>query len=179
MRVTLIFLFKITKKIFLFFKWPRNEIPKKNFKSVCFWKKSLPFSQISIFSILVFSWSVNLTQCGPVNVILEYSPSVLDFATRMVVDENHGSLTVRLTYQPTVQFDWKQCSFSWKYFPCEYLSRSPHLWANTRMYLVNMAVSDIIMCITAVPVTPYVAFTGHWVFGQYFCHFLPLCQVRQ
>ena len=45
------------------------------------------------------------------------------------------------------------------------------------MYLVNMAVSDIIMCITAVPVTPYVAFTGKWIFGQYFCHFLPLCQV--
>ena len=78
---------------------------KKNSKVFVFEKKSLPFSQISIFSILVFSWSVNLTQCGPVNVILEYSPSVLDFATRMVVDENHGSLTVRLTYQPTVQFD--------------------------------------------------------------------------
>ena len=47
---------------------------------------------------------------------------------------------------------------------------------NTRIYLINMSVSDIIMCITAVPVTPYTAFTGSWTFGKTFCHLLPLLQ---
>ena len=46
------------------------------------------------------------------------------------------------------------------------------------MYLVNTAVSDIIMCITAVPITPYTAFKGTWVFGKSFCHLLPLFQVN-
>ena len=49
---------------------------------------------------------------------------------------------------------------------------------NTRVYLVNMSVSDIIMCLTAVPVTPYTAFHGSWSFGPVFCHTLPLLQVR-
>ena len=38
-------------------------------------------------------------------------------------------------------------------------SRSSQLWVNTRMFLVNMALSDILMCLT-LPVTPYTAFTG-------------------
>ena len=58
-----------------------------------------------------------------------------------------------------------------------FVFRSNHLWLNTRMYLVNMAISDIIMCITAVPITPYTAFQGTWVFGKSFCHLLPLFQV--
>ena len=53
-----------------------------------------------------------------------------------------------------------------------------NLWMNTRVYLVNMSVSDIIMCITAVPVTPYTAFHGSWSFGPAFCHILPLLQVQ-
>ena len=39
-------------------------------------------------------------------------------------------------------------------------SRSSQLWVNTRMFLVNMALSDILMCLT-LPVTPYTAFTGN------------------
>ena len=53
-----------------------------------------------------------------------------------------------------------------------------NLWMNTRVYLVNMSVSDIIMCVTAVPVTPYTAFHGSWSFGPLFCHTLPLLQVK-
>ena len=59
-----------------------------------------------------------------------------------------------------------------------FLLRAQHLWTNTRMYLVNMAVSDIIMCITAVPLTPYTAFKGSWVFGKSSCHLFPLFQVN-
>ena len=59
-----------------------------------------------------------------------------------------------------------------------FLSLRSNLWMNTRVYLVNMAVSDIIMCVTAVPVTPYTAFQGSWSFGPLFCHILPLLQVK-
>ena len=85
------------------------------------------------------------------------------------------------------------------------LLRSRILWVNTRMFLINMAVSDIIICITSVPITPYTAFTGrnlldlsmlleirgfmyhvfssmfwfagNWIFGEIFCHLMPMIQV--
>ena len=60
-----------------------------------------------------------------------------------------------------------------------HLYRRSNLWMNTRIYLVNMSVSDIVMCVTAVPVTPYTAFIGNWSFGPAFCRALPLLQVTQ
>ena len=56
--------------------------------------------------------------------------------------------------------------------------RSSHIWLNTRLYLVNMALSDLVMCITALPVTPLYAFTGYWAFGEAACRVLPASQVN-
>ena len=55
--------------------------------------------------------------------------------------------------------------------------RSSHIWLNTRMFLVNMAFSDIVMCLTALPITPIYAFSGFWMFGEVACRILPACQV--
>ena len=54
---------------------------------------------------------------------------------------------------------------------------SSHIWLNTRLYLINMALSDIIMCLTALPITPLYAFNGYWMFRETLCK-LPAFQVR-
>ena len=41
-----------------------------------------------------------------------------------------------------------------------------------------MALSDIIMCLTALPITPLYAFNGYWMFGETLCKLLPAFQVR-
>ena len=43
------------------------------------------------------------------------------------------------------------------------------LWVNTRMYLVNMALSDIVMS-TISPITPYTAFTGQSISGEQYLY---------
>ena len=40
-----------------------------------------------------------------------------------------------------------------------------------------MAMSDIMMCLTALPVTPLYALSGYWMFGQVMCKLLPAFQV--
>ncbi|CAD6186842.1 unnamed protein product [Caenorhabditis auriculariae] len=43
-------------------------------------------------------------------------------------------------------------------------------------FLINLAVSDLLLCITAVPITPVLAFMKRWVFGTILCKFVPACQ---
>lgn len=56
------------------------------------------------------------------------------------------------------------------------------VWANkhmrtvTNIFIVNLAVSDIMLCGLAVPFTPLYTFTGHWMFGEIFCHIVPYAQ---
>ena len=40
-----------------------------------------------------------------------------------------------------------------------------------------MALSDILMCLTALPITPLYAFNGFWMFGETLCKLLPAFQV--
>ncbi|VDM60185.1 unnamed protein product [Angiostrongylus costaricensis] len=44
------------------------------------------------------------------------------------------------------------------------------------VFLVNLAVSDLLLCITAVPITPVLAFMKRWVFGLVLCKIVPSCQ---
>ena len=60
-----------------------------------------------------------------------------------------------------------------------YIVRSSHIWLNTRLYLINMALSDIIMCLTALPITPFYTFSGYWMFGETLCKLLPTFQVTK
>ena len=41
-----------------------------------------------------------------------------------------------------------------------------------------MALSDIFMCLTALPITPLYAFNGYWMFGETLCKILPAFQVH-
>ncbi|CAJ0929806.1 unnamed protein product, partial [Mesorhabditis belari] len=44
------------------------------------------------------------------------------------------------------------------------------------IFLVNLAISDLLLCITAIPITPTLAFFKKWMFGEFMCKFLPAWQ---
>uniref|UniRef100_A0A914EAI9 G-protein coupled receptors family 1 profile domain-containing protein n=1 Tax=Acrobeloides nanus TaxID=290746 RepID=A0A914EAI9_9BILA len=44
------------------------------------------------------------------------------------------------------------------------------------VFLINLAVSDLLLCITALPITPVLAFVKRWLFGGMLCKLVPLCQ---
>ncbi|CAI5452090.1 unnamed protein product [Caenorhabditis angaria] len=44
------------------------------------------------------------------------------------------------------------------------------------IFLINLAVSDLLLCITAVPITPVLAFMKRWIFGLFMCKMVPACQ---
>ena len=45
------------------------------------------------------------------------------------------------------------------------------------LFVCNMSLSDMIMCLTAAPLTPITSFTGQWFLGELPCKILPACQV--
>ncbi|XP_050534383.1 prolactin-releasing peptide receptor-like [Daktulosphaira vitifoliae] len=51
-----------------------------------------------------------------------------------------------------------------------------HMRTVTNIFIVNLAVSDIMLCGLAVPFTPLYTFTGRWIFGSFFCHIVPYAQ---
>ena len=55
--------------------------------------------------------------------------------------------------------------------------RSPGLRTVSNMYICNMALADILICVVAAPVTPLTAFTGSWHFGAALCRLVPFIQV--
>jgi len=46
----------------------------------------------------------------------------------------------------------------------------------TNMYILNMAIADILMCLVSVPLTPLSTFLDRWIFGEVLCKFLPASQ---
>ncbi|KAI6207322.1 G-PROTEIN-RECEP-F1-2 domain-containing protein [Aphelenchoides fujianensis] len=44
------------------------------------------------------------------------------------------------------------------------------------VFLINLAISDLLLCITALPITPVLAFIKRWIFGGIMCKLVPLCQ---
>ncbi|ESO05834.1 hypothetical protein HELRODRAFT_64159, partial [Helobdella robusta] len=44
----------------------------------------------------------------------------------------------------------------------------------TNIFIANLALSDILMCLLAVPFTPISIFTDDWKFGRVLCHLVPM-----
>ncbi|XP_050399672.1 prolactin-releasing peptide receptor [Patella vulgata] len=44
----------------------------------------------------------------------------------------------------------------------------------TNIFITNLAISDILMCLLAVPFTPISFFLNSWVFGDALCHLVPM-----
>ncbi|BFY97596.1 hypothetical protein BsWGS_00636 [Bradybaena similaris] len=44
----------------------------------------------------------------------------------------------------------------------------------TNIFITNLAISDILMCLLAVPFTPISYFLNSWIFGKALCHIVPM-----
>uniref|UniRef100_A0A7E4VFC8 G_PROTEIN_RECEP_F1_2 domain-containing protein n=1 Tax=Panagrellus redivivus TaxID=6233 RepID=A0A7E4VFC8_PANRE len=54
--------------------------------------------------------------------------------------------------------------------------RNRHLQTVQNIFILNLAMSDIIVCLLSVPITPVTNVSKTWFFGSYICHLLPFVQ---
>ena len=80
------------------------------------------------------------------------------------LDPSFGSFLLQIFTKPITNFALQ--------FP-----RTPDLHTGFNLFICNMAVSDVMMSLTAAPLTPVTSFTGRWFLGQGPCIILPACQV--
>lgn len=59
---------------------------------------------------------------------------------------------------------------------CYVVFRNKAMQTVTNYFITNLALSDILLCILAVPFTPLYTFLGKWVFGPPLCHIVPYAQ---
>nr|QMS43313.1 short neuropeptide F receptor [Thaumetopoea pityocampa] len=59
---------------------------------------------------------------------------------------------------------------------CYVVFRNKAMQTVTNLYITNLALSDILLCIFAVPLTPMYTFLGRWIFGRLLCHLMPYAQ---
>lgn len=52
-----------------------------------------------------------------------------------------------------------------------------HLRTVQNIFILNLAISDVIVCLLSLPFTPVTNIYKIWLFGQPICHLLPLVQV--
>lgn len=59
---------------------------------------------------------------------------------------------------------------------CYVVCRNKAMHTVTNFFITNLALSDILLCILAVPFTPLYTFLGKWIFGNVLCHLVPFAQ---
>nr|CAD2168118.1 unnamed protein product [Meloidogyne enterolobii] len=53
-------------------------------------------------------------------------------------------------------------------------AQNKRLRSTRNLFLLNLILTDILLCLTAVPVTPWYALTKDWAFGPLMCRLVPL-----
>lgn len=59
---------------------------------------------------------------------------------------------------------------------CFVVFRNRLMQSVTNLFITNLALSDILLCILAVPFTPTYTFLRRWIFGTILCHLVPYAQ---
>lgn len=59
---------------------------------------------------------------------------------------------------------------------CFVVFRNKAMQTVTNLFITNLALSDILLCVLAVPFTPLYTLLGKWVFGGVICHLVPYAQ---
>lgn len=54
--------------------------------------------------------------------------------------------------------------------------RNKNMHSVTNFFIANLAISDVLMALFAVTLSPLYTFLGRWVFGEALCHLLPFIQ---
>lgn len=56
------------------------------------------------------------------------------------------------------------------------VGRNRQMHTVTNLFIANLALSDVLLCVLAVPFTPLYTFLNRWVFGKTLCHVVPYAQ---
>ncbi|XP_047364691.1 prolactin-releasing peptide receptor-like [Vespa velutina] len=59
---------------------------------------------------------------------------------------------------------------------CYVVLRNQQMQTVTNLFITNLAFSDLLLCVLAVPFTPLYTFLGGWIFGRILCHLVPYAQ---
>lgn len=59
---------------------------------------------------------------------------------------------------------------------CFVVIRNKAMQTVTNLFITNLALSDILLCLFAVPFTPLYSFHGSWSWGSVLCHMMPFAQ---
>ncbi|XP_018801013.1 PREDICTED: prolactin-releasing peptide receptor [Bactrocera latifrons] len=59
---------------------------------------------------------------------------------------------------------------------CYVVIRNRAMHSVTNYFITNLAISDILLCVLAVPFTPLYTFMGRWIFGATMCHLVSYAQ---
>ncbi|XP_041987901.1 prolactin-releasing peptide receptor-like [Aricia agestis] len=59
---------------------------------------------------------------------------------------------------------------------CFVVIRNKAMQTVTNLFITNLALSDILLCVFAVPFTPLYSFRGAWSWGSLLCHMMPSAQ---
>ncbi|XP_023019356.1 prolactin-releasing peptide receptor-like [Leptinotarsa decemlineata] len=59
---------------------------------------------------------------------------------------------------------------------CYVVFRNRAMQTVTNLFITNLALSDILLCVLAVPFTPLYTFLGEWIFGRLICHLVSYAQ---
>ncbi|KAL3275961.1 hypothetical protein HHI36_020693 [Cryptolaemus montrouzieri] len=59
---------------------------------------------------------------------------------------------------------------------CYVVFKNKAMQTVTNLFITNLALSDILLCVFAVPFTPIYTFLGKWIFGSLICHLLTYVQ---
>ncbi|XP_055853678.1 prolactin-releasing peptide receptor [Episyrphus balteatus] len=59
---------------------------------------------------------------------------------------------------------------------CYVVLRNRAMQTVTNIFITNLALSDILLCVLAVPFTPLYTFMGRWAFGKTLCHLVSFAQ---
>ncbi|XP_050301208.1 prolactin-releasing peptide receptor-like isoform X2 [Anthonomus grandis grandis] len=59
---------------------------------------------------------------------------------------------------------------------CFVVFRNKAMQTVTNLFITNLALSDILLCVLAVPFTPLYTLLGKWIFGGVICHLVPYAQ---
>lgn len=59
---------------------------------------------------------------------------------------------------------------------CYVVIRNRAMHTVTNYFITNLALSDVLLCVLAVPFTPLYTFLGRWVFGRFLCHLVSYAQ---
>lgn len=59
---------------------------------------------------------------------------------------------------------------------CYVVARNSQMHTVTNLFIANLAMSDVLLCVLSVPFTPLYSFLRRWIFGDTLCHLVPYAQ---